>query len=134
MIGADTNVLLRGLLHDHPGQAAEVVRFLESARAAGEPVLIPTIVLCEAVWTLRTQGRWSREQVAEALETLFVADAFVIEEEDLVAAALRQYRHGKGDFADYLIGQVSRARGCRHTVTFDKGLLGTAGFVAVSNR
>ncbi len=41
---------------------------------------------------------------------------------------LEIYHRGKGNFTDYLIGEISRQAGCRDTVTFDRGLKGAPGF------
>jgi predicted nucleic-acid-binding protein len=47
---------------------------------------------------------------------------------DETREALQLYRGGPGDFSDYLIGLVSKAAGCRDTVTLDRSLTGAAGF------
>ena len=49
----------------------------------------------------------------------------------VVHAAFTDYRDGKGDFADYLIGRRNAAAGCEHTVTFDKDLVGHPAFVVL---
>lgn len=38
------------------------------------------------------------------------------------------FRMDKGDFADYLSGEICREAGCTDCVTFDGGLKGAAGF------
>jgi predicted nucleic-acid-binding protein len=50
------------------------------------------------------------------------------EQESLVRHSLDRYRHGKGNFPDYLIGEISRQSGCSDTVSFDRALKGSSGF------
>jgi predicted nucleic-acid-binding protein len=45
-----------------------------------------------------------------------------------VVRALRAFQHGKGGFADYLIGSRARDEGCSRVLTFDRALLTEAGF------
>jgi len=134
MIGVDSNILLRILLNDDPAQLEDVRELLEAARKHHESVWISAIVLSEVVWSLKVRTRWRRNEIAHAIEALLAADIFQAEHDDLVKAALTQYREGKADFPDYLIGQLNRAKGCRHTATFDRDLLGEPGFGPVTRR
>lgn len=122
MRGIDTNVLGRYLVEDAPAQTNRVERFLAASRVAGERVYVSCIVLCETMWVLRRVFGQSGPQALNHLERILDADIFELEEEESVRAALRLSRKGKGDFADYLIGQLNLARGCRFTVTFDRSL------------
>ena len=47
---------------------------------------------------------------------------------ETVWAAWADYRSGKGDFADYLIGRANRDLGVEHTFTFDRDLKGSKAF------
>jgi predicted nucleic-acid-binding protein len=46
----------------------------------------------------------------------------------LVRRSLDAFRDGRGDFADYAIGEMCLAAGCQDCVTFDRGLKDAAGF------
>jgi predicted nucleic-acid-binding protein len=120
--GIDTNVLVRYLVADDPAQTNRVERFLAASRVAGERVYVSCIVLCETAWVLRRVFSQSAPQTLDHLERILDVDVFEVEEEESVRAALSLSRKGKGDFADYLIGQLNLARGCRFTVTFDRSL------------
>ncbi len=50
MKGLDTNVLVRYITRDDPGQERTASRFLDSARTRAEPIFVNAIVLCELVW------------------------------------------------------------------------------------
>ena len=70
MIGVDTNVLLRSLVHDDPVQGRRVTLLAERIARAEDNLFVDDVVLCETVWTLRTGFRLSRERIAEVLEDL----------------------------------------------------------------
>ena len=131
MIGIDTNVLVRYLTLDDPEQVQRVDRLVDHAERLEEALHIDAIVLCEVVWVLRSVYRLSRESIADALEKVIDARQFSIEDRDAVRRALESYRRRAGDFADYLIGERNRRRGCDTTRTFDTRLVGSELFEAV---
>lgn len=129
MRGLDTNLLVRYLTGDDPGQFAAASRFLVEHEAQGERLYLNTIALCELVWTLRSSRyRYSRDAIARVLDELLATRFFEIEGRDQVRAALADYRSGEADFADYLMGHGNLAAGCRDTVTFDTKLSGSEVF------
>jgi len=44
----------------------------------------------------------------------------MLENAEIVARALREFRRSRADFADCLIEGCAHAAGCQHTVTFDR--------------
>ena len=60
----------------------------------------------------------------EVLET----SLFAFEDRDVLVRALADFRAGKGDFSDCLIGRRNRRAGCERTVTFDQALKGSTTF------
>lgn len=61
------------------------------------------------------------------VETLLQSRELVVEQEELMADALRDFVAGSADFADYLIERTGRSAGCIHTFTFDKRAVSFAG-------
>ncbi len=122
MIGLDTNVLVRYLTHDDPVQYAKAAAFLDAATGRGERFAVNTAVLCELVWVLGTAYRYSRDEVATALDQIFATAQFDIERLDEARQALGDFRATKADFSDALIGRINRSLGAEHTVTFDRDL------------
>lgn len=53
---------------------------------------------------------------------MLITKQFEIENRDIVRQALCDYRNGRGDIADYLIGRTNRSHGCDFTATFDRSL------------
>ena len=122
MRGLDTNVLVRYLTQDDPGQSRRANTIIAEATAGGEPCAVDVIVLCELVWVLREAYGLDRATVAETLEKVLDTAQLVVAQADLARRALDDYRRGRGDFADYLIGWRNRQSGCSDTVTFDRAL------------
>jgi predicted nucleic-acid-binding protein len=128
MTGVDTNVLVRYFAADDEPQVQRVDRFLKASRLAGEPVFVSVLVLCETCWALRSNYGKSKSAILDTVQSLLNADMIHVEEPDAVRRALEFTRTGKADFADYLIGELNLARGCRYTVTFDRALRGNPAF------
>lgn len=119
MIGVDTNVIVRYLTQDDPGQAAIAARFFEQTLGPRAPGFVNNIVLCELVWVLESAYEYDRAQIAGALERLLEIDRLRFESTDFAWSALESYRGG-GDFSDALMALINVAEGCDYTVTFDK--------------
>jgi predicted nucleic-acid-binding protein len=120
MRGLDTNVLLRALTLDDPVQAEAAKRAFQNAREKDETFFVSVIVLCELIWTLRGKPyELDRESLSNLVSELLDDGLFEIQDRSLVQQALRDYRQGRADFADYLLGWKNRAAGCRDTLTFD---------------
>lgn len=128
MIGLDTNVLVRFLVQDDQAQAARAQEVIAAAVEAGERLYLNRIVLCELVWVLAGAYEEPKVEIAGTLERLLRAEQIEVERRDEVRRALDRYRSGRGDYADYLIGEGNQRDGCLHTVTFDRDLSKEAGF------
>jgi predicted nucleic-acid-binding protein len=122
MISLDTNVLVRLLVADDPAQTRRAVALLERLDADSQKAHVSEIVLCELVWVLARGYGHDRRRIAAALSLLIAARQLTFDAPDNVLRALRAYRAGKGDFADYLIREHARAAGCDALMTFDKKL------------
>lgn len=128
MRALDSNVLVRYLVGDDRRQFAIAEQILGESTQAEEPLFVPVLVLCETMWVLDRVYRQSKSQIIEAIDAILQMDLLVLEHHRLVRHAFEQFRYGKADFADYLIGQIATHAGCRDTVTFDKALKNAPGF------
>ena len=124
MIAVDTNIVVRYVVGDDPGEEALAAAVLES----GEPIFLAHVVLCELVWVLGAAYGHARRDIAGTLRDLVESKEIVVERVDLVRRALERYARS-GDFADHLILEVAREAGARHVVTFDRKLHRHDGFV-----
>lgn len=126
MIGLDTNVLVRFLTQDDPGQgrlASEALGRLTPA----EPGWICREVMIELVWVLERAYHLSRPEIAEAIDGLLGARELVVEAADRVGRAAARYRQGGAGFADQMIALAGQEAGCQSTLTFDRKAAGLPG-------
>ena len=128
MIAVDTNVLVRLIVGDDEVQGAKARHLIDACAEGNETCFVSNPVLCELEWVLETLYSASRAEVASAIQALASEPPFQVEDAEAVQRALAQYTNGKGDFSDYLLGEVGRSAGARTTYTFDRDLRKAAGF------
>src|SRR5205814_7538874 len=100
------------LVQDDPVQGRKAASFIETAAAAGDPILIGNIVLCELVWVLDSAYGYSKLEIAACIEKLLQTNTFQFETKDIVRSALEEYRSAKLDFADCMLGRLHKIFGC----------------------
>lgn len=117
MLAVDTNVLVRLLARDDAKQA------LAADQAVGKGAWISHLVLAEAIWVLdAVYGRTAKQLIA-ALELLLIHETLVLQEADVVSAALAHFRAKPAlGFSDCLVLEIARKVGHLPLATFDKAL------------
>ncbi len=122
MLAVDTNVLVRLLCRDDQQQAATA----DLAIAKG--AWVSQLVLAESVWVLDALYERTPQQLVAALELLLAHENLVLQEADVVAAALSQFRARPAlGFSDCLVLETARKAGHLPLATFDKALGKLAG-------
>jgi predicted nucleic-acid-binding protein len=117
MLAVDTNVLVRLLARDDARQAAAA----DSAVAKG--AWVSQLVLAEAVWVLDAVYARTPKQLIAALDLLLAHETLVLQDADVVAAALTQFRAKPAlGFSDCLVLEIARKAGHLPLATFDKAL------------
>ena len=111
---ADTNVLLRAVVHDDPEQADAARTLLQQATV----IAIPIPVLCEFAWVLKRTYARGADDVAAAIEAMTEIDV-VVTDLPAVEAGLTALRAG-GDFADGVIAHQGEALGGTVFASFDR--------------
>ncbi|MBM3226371.1 MAG: type II toxin-antitoxin system VapC family toxin [Candidatus Tectomicrobia bacterium] len=122
MKGLDTNVIVRYLTQDDPVQAQKATQVIEEGVDQGEAFYLTSIVVCELVWVLESAYDYTRHDIQTVLDRIFRTAQFRFEHKDQLWLALHDYRAGKADFSDYLIGRLSMQMDCTETLTFDTSL------------
>lgn len=122
MLAVDTNIVVRYVVEDDPRQA-------EKARALidGEDIFVPTSVVLETEWVLRTVYGFAFPAIARALRTLAGQPSVTLEQALVVRTALAWAEAGV-DFADAL--HMAASRHCTSFVSFDRDLAKIANRVA----
>lgn len=122
MLAVDTNVLVRLLARDDAKQAA-----LADA-AIGKGAWVSQLVLAEAVWVLDAVYERTPKQLVAALELLLAHESLVLQDADVVSAALAQFRAKPTlGFSDCLVLEIARKAGHLPLATFDKSLARVSG-------
>jgi predicted nucleic-acid-binding protein len=117
MHAADTNVIVRLLTRDDPKQLA-----LAEAEAV-RGLWISHIVLLETSWVLESSYARGRDDIADAFEMLLANAMIVIQDPDVVAGALAEFRaHQAIELSDCLILAIARKAGHLPLATFDRKL------------
>jgi predicted nucleic-acid-binding protein len=122
MRGLDTNVLVRYLTQDDPVQAPKATQVIDEGVEQGDVFYLTSIVLCELVWVLEDAYDYSRQDIQRVLDHILRTAQFHFDQKDQLWLALQDYRAGRADFSDYLIGRLGRQAGCPETLTFDTSL------------
>lgn len=132
MIGADTNVILRMFVEDNPGQAKAARALAAAPDRLSDPILITPLVLAEIESSLRSNFQVSKLTILDIFDQILGNLAFLVDQRDAAEAAIEEWRVGKADFADYLIGASARELGARTTMTFDRKAAETAAFTLLN--
>lgn len=120
LIGIDTNVLVRFLVQDDPGQA-RIADELMGALTEDAPGFVCREVMVELVWVLERAYRLTREQIVAAVEGLLEARELRVEAVDRVGLALSRYAQGGPGFSDQMI-QIAAKEAGADLATFDAKL------------
>ncbi len=112
MLAIDTNLIIRYLVRDDPGQAARARKLIDN-----NDVFVCTTVILETEWVLRSVYGFSAAQCAKALTDFAGLPRVILEDTTCVAKALGWMRQGV-DFADGL--HLAKAEGCDVFVSFDQ--------------
>ncbi len=118
MLAIATNLIVRYLVGDDPGQARRAQRLIDN-----DDVFVCTTVLLETEWVLRGVYGFSPAQFAKALADFAGLPRVSLEDATAVAKALDWMRQGM-DFADGL--HLAKAEGCDAFISFDRNFIKAA--------
>ena len=107
-------------------------KFVADRCSPHDPAFVDRVALCELVWVLTSVHGFGHAAVAEIVDKLRATEEIVLEDGEIVHAALQTFRNRGVEFADALIGEVNRARGCEATATFDRKAAKLDGFIRVA--
>jgi len=124
-IAIDTNIFVRVFVDDNARQHAQAVKLVETH---GQ-VFIGTVVMVEAVWTLKKVFKLQKSNLVQFVNAVLEGDSFILEQREIIEAAMFAYADGNADFSDYVILESSRNKGVGRFYTFDKEISRTEGVV-----
>ena len=117
MRAVDTNVLVRLITRDDRRQTAVAELFVNKG------AWVSTLVLLEATWVLTAVYDLTHAEIATAIDMLLHHQNLTLQDSDIVAAAVDQYRKRPVlGFSDCLILETARKAGHLPLGTFDRNL------------
>lgn len=131
MPALDTNVLIRYLVQDDPKQNLEASKFVSRFADIDASLFLPTSVVLETEWVLRSVYKFSKESVIGLFVGLLEAREMSLQDEASVERAIFLYREYNVDFADCL--HVAIAYTCDHLplISFDRQATRVEGIEAI---
>lgn len=114
----DTNVLVRHLTGDPPGQARRATVFL----AAADELVVPDLILAELVYVLESYYELPRPEVASLARSLLALPSVAVANRDLLLRALEVYEGVRLDFGEAYLAAGAEAWGIGRVASFDRGL------------
>jgi predicted nucleic-acid-binding protein len=115
MFAVDTNVLVRLIVRDDPKQVSAAEEFI--AKGAW----VSHLALIEAMWVLDSVYERTANQIARAVEMLLNHKDLTIQDSDVVAITLEEFRSRPAlGFSDCLVLEVARKAGHLPLGTFDR--------------
>lgn len=119
IVAIDTNVILDFKLGREPG-LSQAKKIFEKCLAGKVTLFLPTPVLLELEWVLRSQYRQTKEQVTQFLEDLLLIDSLLLENKHEIIQSLNLFKNrSKVNFTDCIITEQIRSKGYEF-LTFDK--------------
>lgn len=117
MRAVDTNVLVRLLTRDDAKQVGAADTFIEWG------AWVSQLAVAEATWVLASVYDCDAEAIATAVEMLLSHEHLTIQDSEVVAAAVAQFRkQSRLGFTDCLLLEIARKAGHLPLGTFDRGL------------
>ena len=115
MRAVDTNVLVRLLVRDDSAQLKAAENFV------GKGAWVSQLVLLETLWVLDAVYGRSAAQIGAAVEIMLTHAQLTLQDAEVVAAALGQFRsRPKLGFSDCLVLESARKAGHLPLGTFDR--------------
>lgn len=117
MHAVDTNVLVRLITRDDVKQVASAEAFVASG------AWVSHLVLAETIWVLSSVYDLKPAAIATAVEMLLNHQDLVLQDSDVVTAALGHFRQRpRLGFSDCLVLEIARKAGHLPLGTFDRDL------------
>jgi predicted nucleic-acid-binding protein len=117
MRAVDTDLLVRLIARDDRKQVESAEEFVSKG------AWVSHLVLAETTWVLDSVFELGTEQIATAVDMLLNHEHITIQDADVVAASLENFRRRPSvSFSDNLIVEVARKSGHVPVGTFDRDL------------
>jgi predicted nucleic-acid-binding protein len=119
MISLDTNILIR-IFIDEPGNQQQIDK-IRSHLSRYNKFFVSQIVQVELVWVLQRSYGYQRDDIIKVLEHMQNNSVFELQNADIFAQALDQFKTSNADFSDLVILATSKTQNLK-LLTLDKKL------------
>lgn len=116
----DTNVLLRFLVGDNPGQKERAEKWFAEAETGKRKIIVVSLIVAETIFVLESFYKKSRADIVNALEIFLSQRWLQVEEREVLLTALSFYKQG-AHFVDSYLRSLSQTRHAS-ILSFDRGL------------
>ena len=111
----DTNIVLRFLLADDPGQSPKAKALFELAEGGKVRLHLSHVMIAELVWTLDSFFNFQRQEISTKLRGLVLHNGIQVDDQDVVLGALTRFGLVNADFPDCHAAALAGARSCAVT-------------------
>ena len=129
MIAVDTNILIRYITNDDPGQCKKAEKLLKQYPKPRD-VYVSNIVLVETEWVLSSVYHFPKKDILRTLDAIAGISQFAFDNRESLLLAIEKFWKAGKDFSGCLIGEQGRIPLCK-TYTFDKKLKTDGNFVVI---
>lgn len=112
----DTNVLIRHLTGDPPGQARRATALLRGAHE----LILTDLVFAEMVYVLESYYKRPRAEIAAVARSLLAHPAIAVADHDGLLRALELYEGVRLDFAEAYLAALGELHNVSHVASFDR--------------
>ena len=112
----DTNVLVRHLTGDPPGQARRATALLR----ARHELILTDLVLAEMVYVLESFYERPRLEIAELTRALLALPSIAVVDHDLLLRAVELYEDVRLDFAEAYLAALAELSDVNQVASFDR--------------
>ena len=116
----DTNLLFRFLTEDDPEKAKAVETLLGKAGKGEVKILIPSVVIAELVWVLKSFYEMDSGEIAELVGAVLNTPGLDTQDKSILREALKTFERKGIDFVDAWILEFARDRNIKTIYTFDR--------------
>ncbi|MGZ4210297.1 MAG: PIN domain-containing protein [Actinomycetota bacterium] len=112
----DTNVLVRHLTGDPPGQARRATALLR----ARHELILTDLVLAEMVYVLESFYERPRTEISEMARALLALPSIAVVDHDLLLRAIELYEAIRLDYAEAYLAALAELSDVRQVASFDR--------------
>lgn len=112
----DTNILVRHLTGDPPGQARRATALLR----ARHELILTDLVFAEMVYVLESFYESPRTEIAEMARALLALPSIAVVDHDLLLRAIELYEGVRLDFAEAYLASLAELSDVNQVASFDR--------------